>query len=196
MPALCSCECERAEAIIGLFEDYHHVSDWLEQDAFSEFDCAGLERIFYQDCFVLSNQEYISEAFIFLDSLRNEDMVTEEEIDLLVDFVEDAEDGRFFIEDYRRRWGNLRTRSRFNNSFSLVVLETSSSVTDFVWVHDFIDDDDKPDAILSHIGGALWGAAAGLWIDTIADVIEYGEPQGSPFNAMRNGAIGGAIRGI
>lgn len=197
MDVICSCECSRVDMIVDIFENHSDDSEYINANAFDGTSCVDLLDMFSNDCnFEDETEAYADFATSWLDSLDEYGYVSQDEKVLIANILDDAQDGVIDIESHRAAWYALESTSSLDNSFSLLIIETSTSIEQFLTGTPGISDVDEPQAIFSHLAGAVAGAGISLWVDTVYDVVTYGEPQGSPFDAMIKGAIGGAIGGI
>ena len=191
MEALCSCNCDRIDAINGMFNNYSHLSSHLEANYWDSLSCNDMMNLFSNDCNYGDLDSLLDFAISRVDS--NLAFMSIEEYNLITNLLNDLRDGQYDLYQYRIDWSSLTTNSTYDNVCSLITIETSISVAEFVRGNPGFDDPEI--AELTHLAGAVIGAATSLYVESVWGVIT-GEGVEDVGGTLLKGAIAGAIGAI
>ncbi len=167
---LCACNCQAFDiAVDGLNKYVHLLPSELQyseknlicQDSdFANFGC---------------NKEPDELINSIISLLEPKPFMTNEEIILIEELLNDARDGKFNsnLEYYKSKWQNLNTKSDVNNLFSGFVIElTFSSANSFKPILG-TEEDPEPQALINH-------AVCGLAVSFVASLENLYDNGGAP----------------
>jgi hypothetical protein len=195
METFCACDCNSALTAQDAFNDHYSLLPEEFQFQPTNLDCSDLMPAFGYACGLTVPQ--------IANRLRNDLVVNEfftsEEVILVSNLISDLEINGINVNfnDYRDSWTNLTSSSSVNNGVSAFFIETAQNViTKMDLVFDGVfDEDEEPQAILSHALGALGG---GWWaaITHVAHQPSW-DPIGDDFwDDVAWGAAGGGLLAI
>ncbi len=183
---LCSCECDGVDAMRNLLIDHRPLNSNFEQMFFNDLNCNGLRGIFSAECDFENSDNY---ALFISNQIDNTDILSFEEKGLVNNLLTDARQGAINRNYYENAWNNL-PESRLGNSISHLIIETSLSIQTYINQNGDIFGD-EPQALWSHIGGAIVGSVIAVYSSAAYHGVLSGE---DIVDTAIVGAIGGAIR--
>jgi hypothetical protein len=150
------CSCEYSDLLIeDIWKDCQPSFKIFNFDI--ELDLVDWDNIvdyYRKSCVEDEIEEIISDT---ISLLNEQPFVSNEEVALFENLFASLLNDNFYIEDARSLWSNLKSSSRLQNDFSLIVIETMSSLIDFnnnnPIVFNFVtslDDDDDVVSPLIH----------------------------------------------
>jgi len=196
---LCGCECSDAMIIPDFWLNGRDLlPSILSEETVEMKSCEMLKFAYKQRCNHSNLFDFKNQVF---DELKPIDNITIEEINLINNMISEMiQTDDVNIDLYRSEWNNLLTTSDINNIFSLVLIETISSLLNYRLNNPTVLDDlDDTQAWVWKAIGAVRGALVGVLYDPIRDSISDTGYQGSGSEiaeAALKGAIIGAVTSL
>ncbi len=201
---LCSCDCDAMDAVKETWVNNPSVTEPFGTYYWQTWTCEEMQEVLSFDCIYTTLDSQLS----FLNQVLYEDdeipveAISDQERLFIWNFILDASDssGIQNYEIYWDAWEQLEAPQGNNKELSFVLLSTASSVQAFMEssiAFPYLGEP-EPEAIFSHIGGAIVGALVGIYVEAqIGAITGEGIPNEEEFwKDVRNDAIGGAILAI